>query len=116
MVKSHVYCGAEPGLINLRISPAVLHCRVVSNICTMACSDPAETPSAAQQDPPLDAVPTDVAAKMDSAADEDPARVAAAIARRVSMLTQGDERQEEVKTSCNLKFVALLSGAGCPSG
>lgn len=59
-------------------------CRIVINICTMVCSDPAATPSAALQDPTLTTNPTNAAASAVSPADADPAKQAAAVARRVS--------------------------------
>jgi hypothetical protein len=61
--------------------------RLVRNICTMACGDPADTPSAAAPDPPDEACAPDVGrdgtngAHMQAA---DPALAAAAVARQVS--------------------------------
>lgn len=61
-------------------------CRLVTNICNMACSDPAETPSASLPDPPLEAASGEEAG-LEPAADaaaSDPVLEAAANARKVS--------------------------------
>lgn len=66
------------------------HCRIVNNICSMACADPTATPSASQPDPPLDAEEAEEAAprqESEAAAPANPAAEAAAIARMVGLGT-----------------------------
>ena len=67
-----------------------LLCRIIKNVCTMACADPAETPVASRPEPPSDGEDTVGATKAcraataaDAEAAADPVAEAAMVARRV---------------------------------